>query len=230
MEVDRRADRALFRQLADVLREDINAGELAPGQRLPSETELIERYRVSRGTARDAIGLLRQEGLIIVEHGRGAYVRAEVQPVVRRLVDPSAGGSLSEAFERDAASQGRSATIEQLGYAKVKAPTEVSERLQLARGEKAVRTKLRFLVDGQAVQVATVWQPQGDVIETGTGSVSEELVGRMPSEDELRQLKLDQGTPVIELRRALAQGGQVVEFAIAVIAANRCQLHYDLTG
>jgi GntR family transcriptional regulator len=46
--VDRRSDRPVYRQVADVLRTAIRAGELVTGQQLPSEAELINRYGVSR--------------------------------------------------------------------------------------------------------------------------------------------------------------------------------------
>jgi GntR family transcriptional regulator len=72
--LDRNADRALYRQLADLLREQIVNGTLAPGQDLPSETALAYEHDVGRDTVRDALGLLRAEGLIVTERGRPAYV------------------------------------------------------------------------------------------------------------------------------------------------------------
>src|ERR671929_2379536 len=71
-----------YRQIAADLREAIRRGELAPGDKLPSETELIDHYHVARMTVRQAVAELRGEGLVIPEHGRGVFVRS--RPPVRR--------------------------------------------------------------------------------------------------------------------------------------------------
>jgi DNA-binding GntR family transcriptional regulator len=64
---------ALYRQLAGELRERILSHDIPPGTRLPSEPELVERYSVSRNTVRLALGLLRDEGLVITGQGRGSF-------------------------------------------------------------------------------------------------------------------------------------------------------------
>ncbi|ASQ95716.1 GntR family transcriptional regulator [Streptomyces sp. 11-1-2] len=73
---------ALYQQVAAEIRSGIAAGEYKPGAPLPSETQLIERYKVSRPTVRKAIAALRAEGLIEVIHGKGSYVRALPAPAV----------------------------------------------------------------------------------------------------------------------------------------------------
>lgn len=80
--IDRSADRPLYKQLADLLREQINSGALAPGQDLPAQTALAAEYDLGRDAVQDALGVLRTEGLIVTERGRPAYVRErEVQVV-----------------------------------------------------------------------------------------------------------------------------------------------------
>jgi GntR family transcriptional regulator len=61
-------------QLANLLREKLAAREYSPGQQIPTETELCERYKVSRVTVREAIDRLVQENLLYREQGRGTYV------------------------------------------------------------------------------------------------------------------------------------------------------------
>ncbi|MFI2708916.1 GntR family transcriptional regulator [Micromonospora sp. NPDC018662] len=77
--IDPSADRAVFRQLADLLRDRITSGDLAPGASLPSELRLAQEYGLSRTSVRQAVALLRSEGLVIVEPPRGTFVRA-VEP------------------------------------------------------------------------------------------------------------------------------------------------------
>lgn len=64
----------LYQQLADVLREQIETGELAPNRPVPSETTLQQAYDVSRDTARHALKLLREAGIVTTIRGKGTYV------------------------------------------------------------------------------------------------------------------------------------------------------------
>lgn len=76
-------DPAGYEQLADLLRAQIAAGELAAGARLPSEEQLAQRYGLARDTVRRAVTVLRHEGLITVRHGYPTRVfdRGEVVDV-----------------------------------------------------------------------------------------------------------------------------------------------------
>src|SRR6266487_1473106 len=77
---------AKYQQLADQLRGAIQSGELRPGDALPTEMQLAERYRVSRPTVRAALAVLRAEGLVDARQGSGAYVRLRRSP--RRVPIP----------------------------------------------------------------------------------------------------------------------------------------------
>ena len=68
----------LSEQLADALVVSIRDGQLAPGERLPTEAALVERFRVSRSVVREALSRLKMLGLIESRQGSGAYVRAAV--------------------------------------------------------------------------------------------------------------------------------------------------------
>jgi DNA-binding GntR family transcriptional regulator len=68
-----------YRRISTELRTAIEAGDLRPGDALPSEGALMERYGVSRGTARQAFAELEGAGLIEARHGRGRYVRQAQQ-------------------------------------------------------------------------------------------------------------------------------------------------------
>ncbi|MFF3443693.1 GntR family transcriptional regulator [Streptosporangium sp. NPDC002721] len=70
------ADRPVYKQLADLIREQIGRGTLAPGQRVPAELDYVEEHGISRDSVRRAMALLRSEGLIMTT-ARGSRVRAE---------------------------------------------------------------------------------------------------------------------------------------------------------
>jgi GntR family transcriptional regulator len=63
-----------YRQIADILRRRIESGQYQPDTRIPTESELIEAFEVARTTARRAIAVLRDEGLIYTVPQRGSYV------------------------------------------------------------------------------------------------------------------------------------------------------------
>jgi GntR family transcriptional repressor for pyruvate dehydrogenase complex len=68
----------LHRTLVEALVGDIVSGALGEGVRLPTESELAERFGVSRGVAREGIRSLEERGLVRVKHGSGATVRGAV--------------------------------------------------------------------------------------------------------------------------------------------------------
>ncbi len=99
----------LHRRLADALRRAIRDGALAPGEAVPSESELTAAYGVSRGTVRQALAALRAEGLIV--GGRGA------KPVVVR--EPQLAQPFTEllSFSAWARSLGRTPTGRVVSFA-----------------------------------------------------------------------------------------------------------------
>ena len=65
-----------YAQLALIVRKQIESGQLEVDRPIPSETTLCQEYGVSRGTARRAVEMLRDHGLIVTVQGRGSYVKA----------------------------------------------------------------------------------------------------------------------------------------------------------
>jgi DNA-binding FadR family transcriptional regulator len=68
------APRSLAHELIARLTADITSGKLAPGARLPTETELIAAAGVSRTVVREAVAALRADGLVVTRQGVGAFV------------------------------------------------------------------------------------------------------------------------------------------------------------
>jgi GntR family transcriptional regulator len=65
----------VYRQLADLLRGQIERGELLPNRPIPSITRLQQEYGLARGTVVKAVQLLEDEGLVFPVRGRGMYVK-----------------------------------------------------------------------------------------------------------------------------------------------------------
>jgi GntR family transcriptional regulator len=251
--VDPTSDRAVYRQIADRLRAAINNGELAPGEQLPSERDLMEAYGAARGTVRQAVAILRAEGLIETEHGRGGFVRRRpvVQQVahdrfVRRHRDVG-----KEAYQVEMEAVGRTPEVEilELGRAP-SAPPDVAERLGLEADAPVLVRRRRYMADGLPMETATSYVPwslaegtQMTEPNTGPGGIyarieeaghrlarfAEEVTARMPSSEEAKGLRLMPGVPVIGvIRTAYDSNGQPVEVCDTVMAADRYVLTYEL--
>ncbi|GAT83298.1 hypothetical protein STXM2123_3999 [Streptomyces sp. F-3] len=67
------AGRAAYLQIADEFKRRIRDGELAPGDKLPSEAQLMAEHGVSRTVARQAISRLREDGYAISHQGKGSF-------------------------------------------------------------------------------------------------------------------------------------------------------------
>lgn len=66
--------RSLVAQIAASLRRDIDAGKFKPGDKLPSENDLTRLHSVSRAVVREAVAILRSEGLLEARRGVGVFV------------------------------------------------------------------------------------------------------------------------------------------------------------
>jgi GntR family transcriptional regulator len=250
--IDPTSDRPRFKQLADLLRARILSGELAPGARLPSEQELIAETGLARGTIRDAVDMLRAEGLVRKEHGRGSFVRD--RPPVRRLAHDRfarrhrARGRAAYLAELEA--EGRVPEVEVLEVGRAKAADDVAVWLQLAIGAEVAVRRRRYLADGEPMELATSYIPWDLAEDTpiaqrdsGPGGIyarleerghplkrfSEEVTARMPTVEEVRALRLEPGVPVFRvLRVAYDADERPVEACDTVMAADRYVLNYEL--
>lgn len=249
--LDRQDDRPPYRQIADHLRAAIDAGQLHPGDQLPSEAELTRHYSVARMTARQAIQELRTEGRVVAEHGRGVFVR---QPApVRRLASDRFARRHRDAgqaaFLAEAEKAGVRPAIDQIEVCRAAAPESIRERLRLTDGEQVVIRSRRYLADARPIELAVSSLPLSiaegtPIVETNTGPGGiyarleeaghtlgrfvEEVTARMPTTDERRRLELPDGVPVlVVVRTAYDTAGLPVEVCDTVKAAPAYVLEYD---
>lgn len=82
----------MYWRIAQDLRQQIESGLLRPGQQLPTELELREKYEASRNTVRDAIKWLTNRALVETRPGQGTFVVERISPFVTTLsADPETG-------------------------------------------------------------------------------------------------------------------------------------------
>jgi GntR family transcriptional regulator len=138
--LDTEAFAPAYYQLARILREKIMSGELRPGDRIPSEEALGKKYGLSRMTARKAISLLTEEGLVRGERGRGTFV---IEPKV------DGGVFLIPDFHEKMRTQGISTQVRLIGVNVVKAGKVPAQKLGIRRGKQVLYLKRILEGDGE---------------------------------------------------------------------------------
>jgi GntR family transcriptional regulator len=132
----------LYYQLKEVLRQQIQAGHLAPHSAIPSEPELVSRYHVSRATVRQALTELVNEGLLYRQHGKGTFVcEPRVQQTLSELT------SLTTELQR-----------------RGKRPGGLLLLSELARGTETMRRQLRLADEEQVVRLERLRSADGQFI------------------------------------------------------------------
>lgn len=248
--LDPTSDRAVFRQIADQLREAIDKGRFKEGDKLPSEAELVDHYSVSRMTVRNSLSILQGEGLVLSEHGKGVFVRP--RPPVRRLASDRFARRHREqgksAFTVEAEAAGSRPEVDRLEVKEERPSTDIAARLGGPR--RVLARRRRYLLDHRPVEFAVSYLPLDLARDTpiaqpnpGPGGIyarleelghrldhfDEEIRARMPTPAEVKALQLASGVPVIHLiRTAYDTEGRAVEVCDTVMAADAYVLSYQL--
>lgn len=137
--VDRASDRPAYKQVADRLRDQMDAGEVRPGDRLPSESELMRATGLSRATVRRGLGLLINEGRAESRPGEGVFAAGEPKRLVIR--DPASTSAAYRRIEAEvgpmkpsAEAQGFDYDLMVLGRNEAPASVNIAERLKVTEG------------------------------------------------------------------------------------------------
>ncbi|MGH8901399.1 MAG: GntR family transcriptional regulator [Egibacteraceae bacterium] len=235
-----------YRQLADHLRREIEDGRYRPGEALPTETQLVGQFRVSRNTVRQAVALLRSAGLVNVEHGRGAFVRNH--PRLRRV----SRNRYAESRQTGRTLTGLTSQITRIDTEP--APADIALLLGVDEGEPVfARSRTVFDDAGNPVELSTSYfllsLAQGtDLTEPrpipgGLFQYVEQLTGRRytraqeyittrpPTPQEAQALQIEPTIPVLRLLHAAYDAdGQSLEVVDSIFPADRHELYdeFDL--
>ncbi|MEW2469291.1 GntR family transcriptional regulator [Streptomyces sp. NPDC046994] len=240
-------------QIADELIQQIRAGVLKPGDLVPSESELVERYGVSGGTIRKAMVEVRASGLVDTRHGKGSIVK-DRPPVRLRSSDRfrashRRGGKA--AYLAESAQSGATAKVSVLYIGPMEAPEEIAARLDVPAGTQVLARRRLYFRNGVPVETATSYLPW-DVVKDipelfaenpGPGGIYarleadghifaefvETLQARPAAKAEASELALSPGAPVVHLLRdAVTDTGRVVEVCDTLMAADQFVFEYRI--
>ena len=214
----------MYRQIADALREKITAGELKPGDALPTESSLQETFSVSRVTVRQALKLLTEEQIIESIQGSGSYVREErVNYDIYQLT-----GFYEKLADRNVDTHSDVKTFEV-----IKADVKLAETLNIRPDDKVWHVKRVRFIKQKPVNLEETWMPLAmfadltwEVMENSKYHYIEqikkmvidrseqELVPIMPSQEAIDALALDPAKPILEkVSRGFLKDGRVFEYS-----------------
>ncbi|AXK34940.1 GntR family transcriptional regulator [Streptomyces armeniacus] len=239
-----------YQRIAAELRAAIESGQYGPGDQLPGENQLKETHQVALMTARQALDVLKNEGIAESRKGKGVFVRA-FRPVRRRGVQrlsQEVWGSGRSVWADDAAD--RDLVVDGIEVGEAPATEPVARVLGLEPGAAVCTRHRRFVLDGKPVLLSVSHLPAELVAgspvtqeDTGPGGTyarlaelghkpvrfREEVRSRMPSAAETRQLELSAGTPVMRICRTAFDGdGRAVELNEMTLDAAAYVLEYDI--
>ena len=217
-------NKPMYRQIADALREKISAGELKPGDALPTESSLQEAFNVSRVTVRQALKLLTEEQIVESIQGSGTYVKEErVNYDIYQLT-----GFYEKLADRNVDTHSEVSIFEVL-----KADAKLAEKLNLSHDDKIWHVKRVRFIKQKPVNLEETWMPLAlfpdltwEVMENSKYHYVEqikklvidrseqELVPVMPSDEAIAALALDPTKPILEkVSRGFLKDGRVFEYS-----------------
>ncbi|WP_218150700.1 GntR family transcriptional regulator [Actinokineospora terrae] len=240
----------MYAQIADDLRSQIDDGRLAPGEQLPTEQALSDKFDVTRTTVRQALTLLKNEGLVVPSRPRGYFVRKVQRSIFRPQAEfrPRPSSPEMDQWMEEQAQEGR-VPSQTITVEIVTPPPVVASRLKLQEGELAVvRRRVRYL-DGEPFNLNDSYFPLGLVnnseivtphdIQRGANEVLSELGARqvraideievrMPSPVESDRLELGPGVPVAVLRSTgYTKDGQPVRSVVTILPGTRHVIMFE---
>jgi GntR family transcriptional regulator len=228
----------LYIQIEEELRGQIETGDLGPLAQVPSETDLADRFDVSRMTARKALDRLVGDGMLFRQPGKGTFVAP-----LKMAHGASQGLSFSAAMR----GLGVSCETRVLEAGMVRAPLSVARALGLANGSQAVFMRRLRVVEGQPLAIHLSYLPGrlSAILDADlTGSLGE-LMGRIGarverSEDvveavlatgqEAELLRVHLHAPLVFIRgTAFSTANEAVRYSEALYPGDRWKFRLDST-
>jgi GntR family transcriptional regulator, phosphonate transport system regulatory protein len=234
----------LYIQIAAELRQNIQQNIYQVGEQLPTEAQLAERFAVNRHTLRQAIALLKAEGLLRSDRGRGTYVASAMirYPIGQRV-------RYNEALK----AQGRQASFQVIRAIAIPADAAIAKGLEITTGEMVASIERLGFADEEPISITTGYFPLQhfpDMLERsslerlqktqslskwlshGYGcdhirrstTVSARLV--LPQDARLLQLPLNQPVLLAESVN-VDRAGKVIEYGVTRLRGDRVELVFE---
>lgn len=223
----------LYDQLVDILAEKIE-NEYRPGDLMPSERDLSDRYGLSRTTVRLAMQELERLGLVVRQHGRGTFV-ADRSAQTTNLTE-------NYSFTEQMRDLGRVPVTTILEFCEMEADKNLACHMNCKIGDKLFKLKRLRSADGMPLMIERTYLPmrkfmtlkrpileskplyqviEGDYHET-IRVAEEEFYASIARPTDAHLLDIAEGAPVLDLvRTTYNTGNEIVEYTLSVARADQ---------
>lgn len=242
--------RPFHERIAADLRTEIMSGRVEPGANLPTTDALKKRFGASGATIQKAVGLLKEEGLLVGRAGSAVTVREHR----RQTITPAAYKQPAEPGQPyrwiiEAFKNGMQGSVELLEVAEVTPPPDIQKALDLDAGEKALLRRQILSLDGEPAELVASYYPvslaKGSPLEKptkikgGTPRVLADLgyppvrcVDRVsadePTQEQLLALELPTPLPVLRTFRVVYSANDLpIEATEMTKAGHLYELRYE---
>jgi len=238
--LDHESFEPLYHQLKVIIEEKIESGDWSPGDRISSENDLHQMYKISRNTVQKALDELVQEGMLERKQGKGTFVS-------KPKIEQSLTGFYS--FSKAALDQGLDLKDVIMKIETTTVNTKIAKKLQIDSSEEVIALKRVRWVNDEPIFLETSYLPKKlisklsyedleeyslyellekkhNIIVTNAKEVFEPVLIR---ETERKLLKMSKGSPCLLLDRiAYDAKGSPVEFCRSIIRGDRCRFYTEL--
>ncbi len=221
--------RPLYDQIKVLLTQSLIGGEWRPGDMIPSEIELANRYKVSQGTVRKAIDSLASENILIRRQGKGTFVATHKEDNVKlRFLRLTAVNGQKELLQN-----------EFISCIKSKAEGRIAQALDMKAGASTIEVKRLLSFSGRPVIYDHIIVPaasfkglNGSKVEESNGSMysmyetqfgirmvrAEERLKAVAADAEVaKALGLKQGFPLLSIERvSFTYGDKPMEWRLGL--------------
>ncbi len=226
----------VWRQIAETLSADLKAGRLRPGDRLPTELELADRFRVNRHTVRRAVATLAEQGILRIEQGRGTFVND-------KTIDYVLGRRTR--FSSNLLAQGREPGHRIISAEKTTVSGSIAADLKLRDGAAVMRIETLSIADGAPMGygvhefplprfagIEEAYRRLGSLTaaleELGVGDYTRKvtrILARLPSAREAEFLEQTVSRPILQAEAVNVDAkGKPTHHSLAVFAGDRVQM------
>jgi GntR family transcriptional regulator len=238
--IDRDSKLPFYQQLYEILRGKIQRGEWQPGDLIPTESDLIDCYQVSRNTVRQVLDMLVNEGLIYRQRGRGSFVaHPTLEQSMTRIIS----------FTEDMHQRGFTPGTEVLSASLIPAAEDIASQLNLQPGEQLACLRRLRLADGEPMSIEESYlvhrycpgvlehdysqQPLRETLERDYGihiTYAKQVIKALTATDELAGLlEINLLSPLLFIKRVSYSPGKTpVEFLRIYYRGDRYSLFNEL--
>jgi GntR family transcriptional regulator len=230
----------LYYQLKELIKENIENGDWLPGDKIPSEYQLISEYNISRNTVKKALEDLVQDGLLYRVQGKGTFVS-------KPKLEQSLTGFYS--FSKVMREKGLNPKDIIISIESIQANSRIARKLQIPENAEVIELRRLRCANEEPIILETSYLPKEkveklnkedlekkslyDILELEYGIIvskaKEVFEPILIRNFESQLLNVHEGLPALLLERIAFEGnGSPIEFCSSIVRGDRCKFYTEL--